>query len=83
MPQCLLCATHWGCGNGGDQALAFKNPQYIGGGGQITRQVVDSLPLLGWGSPGPVEPAQGGQGGLPGGSFTERWIGEGQKNRIK
>lgn len=30
-----------------------------------------------------VELAQGGQGGLPGGGFTERWIREGQKNKRK
>lgn len=38
--------TQWGCGNGGDQVLAFKRSQYIGGGGQISRQGQDSLPLL-------------------------------------
>lgn len=29
----------------------------------------------------PVEPAQGGQGGLPGGSWTEGWIGEGRRKQ--
>ena len=67
--------AHPGCGNGRDGALAFKNPQYIGDGEQIARQV-----LLRWEGTGPVEAAQGG---LPGGSWTERWIGEGQGNRVK
>lgn len=30
-----------------------------------------------------MEPAQGGPRGLPGGSWPERWIGEGQGNRVE